>query len=242
MEKLKAKLAKIERHSEAIILLHGLLRSGRSMEKAGKLLGDYGYRIINVEYPSRKYEIQSLAVNHIDQALAECDPVQVQKIHFLTHSLGGIMIRYYLTVKPIEKLGKVVMLAPPNQGSEIVDKLGAWSLFKYLNGPAGLQLGTGPNSLPISLGPLNFQAGIIAGDKPINPFLSQLIPGDNDGKVSVNRSQVEGMQDFIVVPYSHTFIMQRSDVIYQALYFIQQGSFFQDNQRPNNGLFSRLSR
>lgn len=231
MENLKAKLIQIEPDSEAIIMLHGLARSRRSMDKAGQLLAGYGYRIINMDYPSRQYEVQSLALNYINEALQKCDHGRVKKIHFLTHSMGGILIRYYLSIKRIEKLGRVVMLAPPNQGSEIVDKLGAWELFKYMNGPAGLQLGTNCDSLPNSLGPLNFQAGIIAGDKPINPFLSQLIPGANDGKVSVTRSRIEGMQDFIVVPYSHTFIMQRSYVIYQSLYFIQQGSFFQANKR-----------
>lgn len=226
MENLKTKLTKIDRGSEAIILLHGLLRTGRSMEKAGELIREYGYKVINVDYPSREYEIQSLAIDNIDRAIEKCDSNRIQKTHFLTHSLGGILIRYYLSIKSIEKLGRVVMLAPPNQGSEIVDKLGEWKLFQYLNGPAGLQLGTNCDSLPNSLGSINFQAGIIAGNKAINPFLSLLIPGTNDGKVSVNRSQVEGMQDFIVMPYSHTFIMQRRDVIEQSLHFIQKGYFY----------------
>jgi len=117
------------------------------------------------------------------------------------------------------------MLAPPNQGSEVVDKLGGWKLFYYLNGPAGLQLGTGNNSVPNRLGPVNFQLGVIAGSKAVNPFLSRLIPDVNDGKVSVSRAQVEGMKDFIVVPYSHSFIMRHEAVIEQALHFIQQGCF-----------------
>ena len=107
----------------------------------------------------------------------------------------------------------------------MVDKLGSWKLFYYLNGPAGLQLGTGNNSVPNRLGPGNFQLGVIAGSKSINPFLSRLIPGVNDGKVSVTRAQVEGMKDFIVMPYSHSFIMRREAVIEQALHFIQRGCF-----------------
>jgi len=125
----------------------------------------------------------------------------------------------------IGKLGRTVMLAPPNQGSEVVDKLGNWKLFYTLNGPAGLQLGTGSNSVPNQLGPVDFQLGVIAGSKTVNPLLSRLIPGDNDGKVSVSRTQVAGMKDFIVMPYSHTFIMRHKEVIEQALHFIQQGSF-----------------
>jgi triacylglycerol lipase len=225
MENLTAKLIPIDKDSEAIILLHGLARTSRSMNKADKLLATYGYKIINVDYPSRSADISALAQQYIAQALKQCDWKDVTKIHFLTHSMGGILLRNYLASQSIDKLGRVVMLVPPNQGSEVVDKLGRWRLFYYLNGPAGLQLGTDKNSMPNQLGPVNFQLGIIAGNKTINPLLSWLIPGVNDGKVSVSRAQVAGMNDFIVMPYSHSFIMCREAVIEQALYFIQQGCF-----------------
>ncbi|HEY8036089.1 MAG TPA: alpha/beta fold hydrolase [Methylobacter sp.] len=225
MENLTAKLKPIDKDSEAIILLHGLARTSRSMNKAAKLLAAYGYKIINVDYPSRSADISILAQKYIAQALKQCDVEGVKKIHFLTHSMGGILLRHYLASQSIEKLGRVVMLAPPNQGSEVVDKLGGWRLFYYLSGPAGLQLGTGNSSVPNQLGPVNFQVGIIAGNKIVDPLLSRLIPGVNDGKVSVNRAQVEGMQDFIVMPYSHPFIMRSEAVIEQALHFIQQGCF-----------------
>jgi triacylglycerol lipase len=139
--------------------------------------------------------------------------------------MGGILIRYYLSAHRIDKLGRVVMLAPPNQGSEVVDKLAGWPVFNVINGPAGLQMGTDKYSLPNTLGPVNFPTGIIAGDKTVNPLLSLLIPEANDGKVSTSRTQIQGMQDFIVMPYSHPFIMQRVAVIEQALHFIQQGYF-----------------
>ncbi len=225
MENLTAQLKPIDKDSEAIILLHGLARTSRSMNKAAKLLAAYGYKIANVDYPSRSADINILAQKYIAQALKQCDTEGIKKIHFLTHSMGGILLRNYLSSQTIDKLGRVVMLAPPNQGSEVVDKLGSWKLFYYLNGPAGLQLGTADNSAPNQLGPVNFQLGVIAGSKSINPFLSRLIPGANDGKVSVSRAQVEGMNDFIVMPYSHSFIMRREPVIEQALHFIQQGCF-----------------
>ncbi|MGZ4956377.1 MAG: esterase/lipase family protein [Methylobacter sp.] len=223
MENLTAKLKPIDKDSEAIILLHGLARTSRSMNKAAKLLAAYGYQIVNVDYPSRSGDIGILAQKYITQALKQCEGVK--KIHFLTHSMGGILLRHFLASQTIDKLGRVVMLAPPNQCSEVVDKLGNWKLFYFLNGPAGLQLGTANDSVPNQLGPVNFQLGIIAGNKTVNLLLSRLIPSANDGKVSVSRTQVEGMKDFIVMPYSHSFIMQREAVIKQALYFIQQGTF-----------------
>ena len=225
MENLTTKLVPIEPDSEAIILLHGLSRTSRSMSKAGKLLAQYGYRIINVDYPSRSADIGSLAQTYIGLALSRLDFEAVNKIHFLTHSMGGILLRHYLAHHAMNKLGRVVMLAPPNQGTEIVDKIGHWRLFYYLKGPAALQLGTDQNSMPIKLGPVNFQLGVIAGNKSINPLLSKLIPDINDGKVSVRRTRVEGMKDFVVMPYTHSFIIRREKVIKQALHFIQQGCF-----------------
>jgi len=225
MENLTAKLKPIAKDSEAVILLHGLARTSRSMNKAEKLLAAYGYQVINVDYPSRSAEISILAQKYISRAVQQCDVKGVKKIHFLTHSMGGILLRHYLASQTIDKLGRVVMLAPPNQGSEIVDKLGGWKLFYTLNGPAGLQLGTGNSSVPNRLGPVGFELGIIAGNKTINLLLSRLISGINDGKVSVSRAQVAGMKDFIVMPYSHPFIMRRKAVIEQALHFIQQGAF-----------------
>lgn len=206
-------------NSEAIILLHGLSRTNRCMNYAGKILSSHGYKIINVNYPSRFFKIEELSQKYISQAIEAAG--NVEKIHFLTHSMGGILVRDYLSRQNIANLGNVVMLAPPNKGSEIVDKLGRLKVFRYLNGPAGLQLGT--NGL--QLGPVNFNLGVIAGNKSINPLLSLLFKGDNDGKVSVSSAKVDGMKDFLVAPYSHTFIMQREIVINQALHFIQNCSF-----------------
>ena len=225
MKNLKSKLTRITRDSEAIILLQGLARTSLSMNKAGKILAAYGYRIINVNYPSRKHNIETLAQEYIAPALKQCESEDIIKIHFLTHSMGGILIRYYLSSQRIDKLERVVMLTPPNKGSELVDKLGGWSVFNVINGPAGGQMDTGVRSMPDTLGPVNLPTGIIAGDKTVSPLLSRLIPEANDGKVSVSRAQVQGMKDFIVMPYSHTFIMQRVAVIEQALHFIQQGYF-----------------
>lgn len=225
MKNLKSRLTSVPQQSEAIILLHGLARTSRSMNKAGKLLATYGYKIINVNYPSQKYNIEILALESITPALKQCASKDLLKIHFLTHSMGGILLRYYLSAHRIDKLGRVVMLAPPNQGSEVVDKLAGWPVFNFLNGPAGRQMNTGKSSLPNTLGAVNYPVGIIAGDKSLNPLLSLLFPEANDGKVSVSRTQVQGMKDFIVMPYSHTFIMQRLAVIEQALHFIQQGYF-----------------
>jgi triacylglycerol lipase len=146
-------------------------------------------------------------------------------VHFVTHSLGGILLRFYLENNQLESLGRVVMLAPPNGGSEVVDAMVGTPGFAWLNGPAGAQLGTDEESIPSQLGPVDFEVGIIAGTKTINFMLSQYLPNPDDGKVSLERTKVEGMADFITVPRSHPFIMSAPEVISQALAFIETGHF-----------------
>lgn len=226
MENLPNKIKLIDKHSECIILIHGLARTSRCMNKAASLLKTYGYDVINVNYPSRQKVISQLVSLHLRPAIKKSETKAYKQIHFMTHSMGGILLRYYLSTHSIKNLGKTVMLSPPNQGSEIVDKIGHLSLFYLLNGPAGRQLGTDKDSVPMQLGKLTFDTGIIMGYRSINPLLSLLIPGKNDGKVAVERAKVKGMKDFLLVPSTHGFIMQRSKVIFQALYFIQHSIFF----------------
>jgi hypothetical protein len=210
---------------EEVILLHGLCRTSRSMVKMDQALASAGYKVLNVDYPSRSAPIDKLADDAISKAVAECDAGGATKINFVTHSMGGILVRSYLARHTIPNLGRVVMLAPPNQGSEVVDKLGNWPIFKWINGVAGNELGTGTNSVPNQLGPANFPVGIIAGDRSVNWINSLIIPGPEDGKVSVQRAKLDGMTDFIVIHTTHPFIMRNHEVIRQTIQFLRNGRF-----------------
>jgi len=210
---------------EEVILLHGLCRTRRSMVAMERALTEAGYKVRNVDYPSRTASVQKLADDAIGKAVGDCQRDGATKIDFVTHSLGGILVRSYLARHTILSLGRVVMLAPPNQGSEIVDKLGWLFLFKWINGPAGNELGTDKNSLPNKLGPANFSVGIIAGDRSINWINSLLIPGRDDGKVSVERTKLDGMSDHIVTHATHPFIMQNREAVRQTVQFLRVGEF-----------------
>jgi len=204
------------------ILLHGLARSASSFDKMAASLSQVGYRVINVDYPSRKQPVESLVSAYVSKAVAEC---KGETTHFVTHSMGGILVRYYLANHSLENPGKVVMLSPPNKGSEVVDKLGNIPGFYAFNGPAGQQLGTADDSLPNQLGPVDYPVGVITGNRSINLILSMLIPGDDDGKVSVERAKLAGMADFLVLPHTHPMIMNSDEVIRQTHYFLINGSF-----------------
>lgn len=210
---------------EAVILLHGLARSDSSMAKMATALKQEGYTVLNVDYPSRTATIEDLAGKVIGDAMDNPAVKAAGKIHFVTHSLGGILVRHYLKTKHPSRLGRVVMLGPPNQGSEVVDRLGDTSLFSAINGPAGKQLGTGSDSLPNRLGPVDFDLGVIAGDRSINWINSLMIKGPDDGKVSVERTKVAGMKAHLVIHATHPYLMKNSRAIRETIHFLRHGRF-----------------
>ncbi len=217
---------------ECVVLLHGLGRTEKSLVKLEQHFNKRGFHVCNAGYPSLKENIQTLSVEAIEKAMAECVSAGASKIHFVTHSMGGILVRYYLKYNAIQKLGRVVMLSPPNRGSEIVDRLKNSPISGWINVPAVHQLGTEKDSLPKALGAPDYEVGIITGDRSMAPIMSLLIPGEDDGKVSVENAKLKGMKDFLVVHKTHPFIMNDETVLMQITHFIEHG-VFDRKSRPN---------
>lgn len=211
--------------SECVILLHGLNRSLHAMEKMAEALQAEGFPTVNVDYPSQSGTVEMLAPLAVDTGLGRCRENGAEKIHFVTHSMGGILLRYAHQMNPIPELGRVVMLGPPNQGSEVIDKTREWGISKLFSGEAGQQLGTDADSIPARLGPVDFELGIIAGVGTVNPFMSAVLPDYDDGKVSVERTRVVGMADFLIVDSSHRYLMNSEIVIRNTIAFLETGSF-----------------
>jgi triacylglycerol lipase len=217
--------AQLNASQEVVVLLHGMGRSALSMKRLEWALADRGYRVVNVSYPSTRFAVEPLVEKHLRPALREIEKSSPPRVHFVTHSLGGILLRQHLATQTITNLGRVVMLGPPNQGSEVADKLKPRRWYQFLVGPSGQQLGTGAGDLPRSLGPARFEVGVIAGDRSFNPFFSRLMPGPDDGKVSVASARLEGMSDFLVVHHTHTWLPWRRAVIRQVVGFLETGKF-----------------
>ncbi len=194
-----------------VVLLHGFWRTAKSMKKLEKVLSTDGYSVINLNYPSRKETIENLSNNYLKKALTEKCTDKNKKINFVTHSMGGIIVRYFLSKNKVKNLGRVIMLSPPNSGSKLADFLAKSLIMNYIFGPALKQLRTDKKSLPSAIPSPKYTVGIIAGKY--------------DEKVSVENTKLKNMKDFLIVPNMHTYIMDSDLVISAVQSFIKKGKF-----------------
>ena len=206
------------------VLLHGLARSDLSLILLEGVLSRQGYQVVNSGYPSTEAPLQDL-VGYVDAAVAEC--TDAGTVDFVTHSMGGILLRVWaLKGENTARIGRAVMLAPPNQGSEFADLLMRSDTLAWLRGPSAMQLATeGDTALPPRLPGVAFELGVIAGNHKINPLAPFLIEGENDGLVSVESTRVEGMNDHIVLPVAHTTMVNDPQVIFEVQSFLARGHF-----------------
>lgn len=214
-----------------VVALHGLGRTKLSMSLLAWRLEDAGFEVRNLGYPSRAAPASTLAAV-VGEGIDACRRDGHRPVHFVTHSLGGILVREYFQRGVQPDIGRVVMLAPPNHGSEIVDRERDAGWFRWLVGAAGLELGTAPGALPNRLPPLQMEIGVIAGTVSSDPWFSPLLPGADDGKVSVASTRLAGMRDFLTLPVGHTFIVYSRAVAAQTVAFLRDGAFSHAMIRP----------
>jgi len=222
------------RSADAVVLLHGLGLAGWAMARLESSLRAKGYRTINLTYPSRSLPIEQLAAEWLPAQLRSRGVAAASRVHYVTHSMGGIVLRAWLREeiqknggRPPATLGRVVMLAPPNQGSAVADRLRRFPPFRWFTGVNGARLGTGADSLPRALGPwpAGVDLGVIAGNRTLNPLFSAWLEGPNDGKVSVASTRLAGLRDHLVLPHSHTWLQWRADTARAVGHFLQHGCF-----------------
>ena len=207
-----------------MILLHGMARSPSSMNPLASVLRRSGYRVSNIGYPSRPHDVEELVERYVRPAFESCGR-DGQALHVVTHSLGGILVRYYLQSVDLPAGSRIVMLAPPNHGSEVADHVRHWPLYRWWTGRVGQQMGTGKDSIVHQLRPIRAEIGVIAAKRSIQPWFSALIPGPDDGAVSVEGTRLPEMNDFLMVDSSHSILMFNRRVREQVLHFLAEGRF-----------------
>ena len=211
---------------EGVVLRHGLARSARSMWLMARRLEAAGFAVRNIGYPSRRKPLDDLADDihcDVDSFSRACGGT----VHFVTHSMGGLVARIYLSGHRPEHLGRVVMLGPPNHGSEVADLLRNLALYRSFYGPAGQQVTPGEATvLNRVLGAPDYLLGVIAGRRPLIPVWSaSVLPGPNDGTVTVEATKVDGMGDHLIVDVSHSWLILSRICADATVAFLKTGSF-----------------
>ncbi len=211
---------------QGVLLLHGLGRTGRSMGMLGSRLSAAGFAIWAPTYRSRHASMTEI-VDQLSPGLERFSQGFDGSMHVVTHSLGGLVARTLLARNRPDQLGRVVMLAPPNGGSEWADLLFGLRMNRIVLGPVASQLRTARSQDDeIVLGAVDYPLGVIAGNRALDPIFPKLfLPCPNDGKVSVTATRIVGMGDHIVLPVSHTFMVNDRRVADQILAYLKNGRF-----------------
>jgi len=207
-----------------VVVLHGIARTWRSMRRLTHFIERNGYPALNVGYPSTRLPLEAL-VEYIHQKVVLFNQDPSRKIHFVGYSLGGLLARGLIHKHRPANLGRVVQLAPPNQGSEVADFWKHTFLYRWIFGLAGQDLGARDKAFSRILGPVDYELGVVAGNRTWDPISSAMIPGPNDGKVSVESTRVPGLTDHIIISASHTFIIYNIEAWEQTLHFFEFGQF-----------------
>lgn len=208
-----------------VVLLHGIARTARSLRKLEDGLRQSGFATLNLDYASRRKPLELLAED-IDPAIAGFAEHQDGPIHFVAHSMGGLLARLYIANHRPARLGRLVMLGTPNRGSEVADLLRRLSLYRRIYGPAGLQLTTDQPAALASLPPPDYAVGVIAGCRTLDPIASTFVlPRPNDGRVSLESSKLANMADHTIVKASHTALPGHPTAIDQTVAFLRDGRF-----------------
>lgn len=205
-----------------MVLLHGLWRGWRAMEPLARALGREGFSTLNLPYPSTRLPIPTL-VGRIKSEITTAFPEQ--PVHFVTHSLGGILIRALLAEESSVLPGRIVMLAPPNGGSEIVDWSARHPLVRRLLGPAGRSLGSRGFASQLPDLPPDADVAVIMGDRCSLPLFARLLEDRNDGIVSASKGRIAGLKEFAVIHADHTFIQMHPDAVRLTTGFLKTGNW-----------------
>jgi pimeloyl-ACP methyl ester carboxylesterase len=210
---------------DGVVLLHGISRTARSLRKMQAAIETSGFATLNPGYASQRKTLEALA-DDIHSDIERFTGTIEGSVHFVCHSMGGLLARVYLGKYRPKRLGRVVMLGTPNGGSEIADRLKDFKTYRAWFGPAGQQLVTRRDAATKAMfASTDYPVGIIAGNRSIYPIALALLPRPHDGRVSVENTKLDGMTDHIVIGSSHPWLVRNRQAIEQTIAFLGEGRF-----------------
>lgn len=213
---------------EAVILLHGIFRSSKAMSRVQQRLEKDGHLVVPFDYPSTRADIRA-AAEMLGDVIRSLEGVE--KISFVTHSMGGLVVRAWLGDGGDPRANRLVMMGTPNSGSEVADLLRDWHLYRLILGPAGQQLITPEDSLIGTLPVPDIPFAVIAGGKGTGTGFNPVIPGDDDGLVAVSSAHLSGAEDSITLPVMHSFLPYSAEAIEAAVRYLSGGALRQSGER-----------
>ncbi len=224
MKKIRLKRNLSAMTGKAVILVHGIMRSSKSFGPLEKKLRENGYLVFGFDYPSTRIPITESA-EYLRRCIESLEGIS--EISLIVHSMGGLVVRSMLMHNTDPRIKRMVMMGVPNKGAVPADLLKDNPLFKTFLGPAGQQLGTKDGLIP-SLPVPEFEFGVLAGGKGDKKGYNPLLPGDDDGTVSVASTRLEGASDFMMEPILHSFLMFNEKCVDATMNFLEHGKFRAD--------------
>lgn len=212
----------------AVIALHGILRSSKSWDALKRHLEPDGYQFVAVDYPSTQRSIEQFA-DQLQTVIASLNGIE--KIHFVVHSMGGLVVRRWCQTYSDPRIGRLVMIGTPNAGAEIATMLQKNLLFQAIFGPAGQELVAAPDNFIEKLPTPPFEFGVIMGSRGTSDGYNPLIPGDDDGVVTVRSARLPGAVDSLAVRCLHSFQCWNPEVMDATRRFLKSGAFRESGQR-----------
>lgn len=211
-------------NGQCVVLVHGLWRDASAMRPIANALRESGYYTVSFSYDSTDKPAPAVAMEDMQQAIAQCESYQPQKVHVVAHSLGSLVTRYYLQQQRLPGQGRVVMLSPPNNGSHLITNFENQPWMAWVAGAAVPTLSRNQQSVKELL-PVQEQVGVIAGDKSRTLLPETYLPQPNDGTVALESTPLPGMSDYLVVNETHVTIRRAAVVHQQIQHFLANGTF-----------------
>lgn len=218
--------------AETVVLLHGVALAPWAMRSLERRLKKEGYRVLNIGYPSRTVPLDELAGLWLPTRLSDDAIVSAPRMHFVTHSMGSLLVRHLMEHSRPPNTGRVVMIAPPNQGSALADEGRPKWLVRWLVGVNLKALGKSDDAFWHDLPQrVDYPVGVIAGTGAGNP-LGRNLPKPHDGTVTVADTRIEGSADSVELPWSHTGILFHRRTADEVVHFLRHGKFLHPDAAP----------